>query len=144
MTDANVAKNYSSEFDENVVDDETSWGYDTMTYQEKEDIWNMFTNPKSGFLGIGKTVKSSKLTTSRKTSDNSRTVREPPYYHSSHSRRHFNTDELAESNRATGQDPWDTLSMNATSTGDVAVKPDSFAEELWRLIDPKERPLVES
>ena len=49
-----------------------------------------------------------------------------------------------ESNRATGQDPWDTLSMNATSTGDVAVKPDSFAEELWRLIDPKERPLVES
>ena len=144
VTDASVAKNYNSEFDENVVDDETNWGYDTMTYQEKEDIWNISTNPKSGFLGIGETVKSSKLTTSRKTSDNARTVREPTYYHSSHSRRHFNTDELVESNRATGQDHWDTLSMNVTSTSDVAVRPDSFPEELWRLVDPKERPLVES
>ena len=66
VTDANVAKDYNCEFDENVIDDETSWGYETMTYQEKEDIWNMFTNPKSGFLGIGKTGKPSKVDTSRR------------------------------------------------------------------------------
>ena len=48
------------------------------------------------------------------------------------------------SNRTTGQDPWDTVTMNATTTCDLAVRPESFPEELWRLIDPKERPLVES
>jgi hypothetical protein len=33
--------------------------------------------------------------------------------------------------------------MSATTTGDLAVRPESFPEELWRLVDPKERPLVE-